>query len=304
MQHFFKPLPFFSEQNSLINENPNFEEKIKLNFIKNNFTNNLFSEDFPLFQSDENSNYYLFESGTLAQNENFSIFNQKKNEELTIEDNNSCQNNDIFLNNFIREAIKEDFESNGRSRFFEDESKPLLFGFDFLQKDNFFNNSTPESILSTSDKNNQKNTITNFNVKKNDEIQNNENLFFNYISFDKNNLGKKRKNSEPILKLNNSEKNKLQKNKEKLQKANSFLCKCGKVFSTEENKRFHYLNVHLHIKPFHCDYCNEEFSHRNGKIYHERVHHTFILPYNCTVCDCSFASKSALSYHIKSKHKK
>ena len=96
----------------------------------------------------------------------------------------------------------------------------------------------------------------------------------------------------------------MQKNKEKLQKANSFLCKCGKVFSTEENKRFHYLNVHLHIKPFHCDYCNEEFSHRNGKIYHERVHHTFIFPYNCKECDCSFASKSALSYHIKAKHKK
>ena len=83
----------------------------------------------------------------------------------------------------------------------------------------------------------------------------------------------------------------------------AFKCECGKIFSTEENQRLHYINIHLHEKPYNCSFCGEGFSHRNGKIYHERVYHTFIFPYPCKLCNSAFASKSAMIYHIKSKHK-
>ena len=83
----------------------------------------------------------------------------------------------------------------------------------------------------------------------------------------------------------------------------AYKCECGKIFSTEENQRLHYINIHLHEKPYNCSFCGEGFSHRNGKIYHERVYHTFIFPYPCKDCSCAFASKSALIYHMKSKHK-
>ena len=83
----------------------------------------------------------------------------------------------------------------------------------------------------------------------------------------------------------------------------AFKCECGKVFSTEENQRLHYINIHLHEKPYSCSFCGEGFSHRNGKIYHERVYHTFIFPYPCKECCSAFASKSAMIYHMKSKHK-
>ena len=83
----------------------------------------------------------------------------------------------------------------------------------------------------------------------------------------------------------------------------AYKCECGKIFSTEENQRLHYINIHLHEKPYNCSFCGEGFSHRNGKIYHERVYHTFIFPYPCKECTSAFASKSALIYHIRSKHK-
>ena len=83
----------------------------------------------------------------------------------------------------------------------------------------------------------------------------------------------------------------------------AYKCECGKIFSTEENQRLHYINIHLHEKPYNCSFCGEGFSHRNGKIYHERVYHTFIFPYPCKLCNSAFASKSAMIYHIKSKHK-
>ena len=83
----------------------------------------------------------------------------------------------------------------------------------------------------------------------------------------------------------------------------AYKCECGKIFSTEENQRLHYINIHLHEKPYNCSFCGEGFSHRNGKIYHERVYHTFIFPYPCKLCNSAFASKSAMIYHMKSKHK-
>ena len=92
-------------------------------------------------------------------------------------------------------------------------------------------------------------------------------------------------------------------NKVTIINSKAFKCECGKIFSTEENQRLHYINIHLHEKPYNCSYCGEGFSHRNGKIYHERVYHTFVFPYPCKECSAAFASKSAMIYHMKSKHK-
>lgn len=307
MNPLFNPLPHFSVNCSLNNDISNLEEK---NLLKNIFAKNMFPEKFPFFQSDEDSNYYFYESVNFPQNENETTYNSKKiANEITLEENNFIENKNFSSCNLIRLINKEDFEKNEESLFLDEEkviNNSILSSLDISPRKNSFNynfnnNFIPENILSSSDTS----KILNYHIKNNDEIKNlNKNLFFepvnsnNYNYTNDNFLAKKRKN------LNNKEKNNLQKKSINSQKVKTFLCECGKVFSTEENKRFHYINVHLHKKPFHCDYCQEEFSHRNGKIYHERVHHTFILPYNCIECNSAFASKSALKYHLKSKHKK
>lgn len=110
-------------------------------------------------------------------------------------------------------------------------------------------------------------------------------------------IGKKRET------LNKKINNLHEINKVTIISSKAYKCECGKIFSTEENQKLHYINIHLHEKPYNCSFCGEGFSHRNGKIYHERVYHTFIFPYPCNICSFAFASKSALLYHIKSKHK-
>jgi len=140
-------------------------------------------------------------------------------------------------------------------------------------------------------------------MKSLDNQKNSENPKKEYI-------GKKRekdiKNQSQISKnaTKNSKINNLYEiNKVTILNAKAFKCECGKIFSTEENQRLHYINIHLHEKPYNCSYCGEGFSHRNGKIYHERVYHTFVFPYPCKECSAAFASKSAMIYHMKSKHK-
>ena len=121
-------------------------------------------------------------------------------------------------------------------------------------------------------------------------------------------IGKKREIEKKIKDPGQIAKNKKMNNLHEINKVTiispkAFKCECGKIFSTEENQRLHYINIHLHEKPYNCSYCGEGFSHRNGKIYHERVYHTFTFPYPCNECNSAFASKSAMIYHKKSKHK-
>ena len=138
------------------------------------------------------------------------------------------------------------------------------------------------------------------------EAQKNEKMEIKNKCPPNNFIGKKREKEEQIPK--NIGKNKKINNLHKMNKvtilsSKAFKCECGKIFSTEENQRLHYINIHLHEKPYNCSFCGEGFSHRNGKIYHERVYHTFIFPYPCKECSSAFASKSAMIYHMKSKHK-
>ena len=112
----------------------------------------------------------------------------------------------------------------------------------------------------------------------------------------------KNKSNNSLTKISYTFRNK-QNRLSLLLNAKAFKCECGTIFSTEENQRLHYINIHLHEKPYNCSYCGEGFSHRNGKIYHERVYHTFVFPYPCKECSAAFASKSAMIYHMKSKHK-
>ena len=114
---------------------------------------------------------------------------------------------------------------------------------------------------------------------------------------------KNNKNQSSDIKKNIKYNNLHEINKVTIINPKAYKCECGKIFSTEENQRLHYINIHLHEKPYNCSFCGEGFSHRNGKIYHERVYHTFIFPYPCKLCNSAFASKSAMIYHIKSKHK-
>ena len=138
------------------------------------------------------------------------------------------------------------------------------------------------------------------------EIQKDEKLEIKNECSPINFIGKKREKEDQIQKnITKTKKinNLHEMNKVTILNSKAFKCECGKIFSTEENQRLHYINIHLHEKPYNCSFCGEGFSHRNGKIYHERVYHTFIFPYPCKECSSAFASKSAMIYHMKSKHK-
>jgi hypothetical protein len=55
--------------------------------------------------------------------------------------------------------------------------------------------------------------------------------------------------------------------KEKSSTIREFKCEengCDKVYRTKENLKLHILNIHLHLKPYECNYCSRRFSHRNG----------------------------------------
>ena len=151
----------------------------------------------------------------------------------------------------------------------------------------------------------------NFLVSKKDNNNNginNENNIQENKKSEKDFLNKKReknnKNQTSEIRKNCVKYNNLHEiNKVTVINPKAYKCECGKIFSTEENQRLHYINIHLHEKPYNCSFCGEGFSHRNGKIYHERVYHTFIFPYPCKLCNSAFASKSAMIYHMKSKHK-
>ena len=194
-----------------------------------------------------------------------------------------------FLNINIKEQIEEinknkDNKENISKNDISEEKKKA--------KINFFVSKKEDKVLTNID-----NTM-----KSLDNQKNSENIKKEFI-------GKKRekdiKNQTQISKnaTKNSKINNLNEiNKVTILNSKAFKCECGKVFSTEENQRLHYINIHLHEKPYNCSYCGEGFSHRNGKIYHERVYHTFVFPYPCKECSHAFASKSALIYHMKSKH--
>lgn len=77
-----------------------------------------------------------------------------------------------------------------------------------------------------------------------------------------------------------------QKPKAKKSSLKLFICLCGKLYKSRENQMLHYKNIHLHVKPYKCSFCDSKFSHRNGKTYHERKFHTRILPYVCTKESC------------------
>ena len=181
----------------------------------------------------------------------------------------------------MKEKEKEkEKESLNKNDLIEDKKKAKI-NFFVSKKDNNISNN-PEN------KNNNKNL-----EKK--KISENEYLCKKREKNNKNQSSDIRKN----IKYNNLH----EINKVTIINPKAYKCECGKIFSTEENQRLHYINIHLHEKPYNCSFCGEGFSHRNGKIYHERVYHTFIFPYPCKLCNSAFASKSAMIYHIKSKHK-
>ena len=224
-----------------------------------------------------NLDYINFE---IINNNEFNLMEESKNESLII--NNKEPLKDIINNN--KDKDKDNKSNIIRNDLMEEKKKPKI---------NFFVSKKEDNILI-----NIENTIKSSDDSKKVEILKNE-----YI-------GKKREKEKSKLSLfsKNAIKNPKLNNLHEINKVTiinpkAYKCECGKIFSTEENQRLHYINIHLHEKPYNCSFCGEGFSHRNGKIYHERVYHTFIFPYPCKECSSAFASKSALIYHIRSKHK-
>lgn len=239
------------------------------------------------------------------------------------EEKSSGLSGDSFLSVFDFSPIQDNiyFENNNNNEFnLMDEEKKDLFNINIKEPIEEINkNKDNKENISKNDINEEKKKakINFFVSKKEDKILINIDNTMKSLDNQKNSenpkkeyIGKKRekdiKNQSQISKnaTKNSKINNLYEiNKVTILNAKAFKCECGKIFSTEENQRLHYINIHLHEKPYNCSYCGEGFSHRNGKIYHERVYHTFVFPYPCKECSAAFASKSAMIYHMKSKHK-
>ena len=285
---------------SINHSNLNIEDNIEnksLSFIPNiNESNELDYFSMPkLFEDEEKSSglsgdsflssleispnldYINFE---IINNNEFNLMEESKNESLII--NNKEPLKDIINNN--KDKDKDNKSNIIRNDLIEEKKKPKI---------NFFVSKKEDNIII-----NIENTNKSSDDSKKAKILKNE-----YI-------GKKREKEKSKLSLfsKNGFKNPKLNNLHEINKVTiinpkAYKCECGKIFSTEENQRLHYINIHLHEKPYKCSFCGEGFSHRNGKIYHERVYHTFIFPYPCKECTSAFASKSALIYHIRSKHK-
>lgn len=301
MKQFSNTLPLSIKKNCFDNDQLFLGDK-NGDYFPNLFRNSSTAEESLIFQSEEESIFFWpeFKIFTFNEIENESAFKSNK-EILLTEDIEQIEEEDKKpLTNIINRINKknEEYDSANDFRFLDREQfsiKSILSCFDTKKEDNYINdflsaNKSKEDSLNP--KNSEKETYIEENIqsKKKVNFKVEKNAFKTekhdcYILINQNNnlIGKKRKMEE-------NEKKKV------------YVCECGKIFSTEENKRLHYINIHLNKKPYQCNYCNMKFSHRNGKIYHERVYHTFILPYKCQDCQSAFASKSALNYHIKSKH--
>ena len=194
--------------------------------------------------------------------------------------------NDSFYSN---NNIKESKEENMKEKIMKKEKVNFL-----IQRESKINSYICNNIISKNMDNLDTN-MSNINRKKKSPVDNNE-----YIGKKRN---KDMKQKTKQISINIKLKEVQTKNKVTVINSKAYKCECGKIFSTEENQRLHFINIHLHEKPYSCSFCGEGFSHRNGRIYHERVFHTFIFPYLCKECNSAFASKSALIYHMKSKHK-
>ena len=303
-------IPFFINLNekslgdknySLINQSNSIDENISIDKIEKSFS--LSQNKYIINESNENDGLFTHKINEDAEKmsglsgDSFISFDFPQNQDFIIVENESnSQNlmidegrNDSFDNNIkepLAEEIKEKLNLSKNSDNIDKKKEKINL---FISRKDSYNLMNIEN-----------NNINNDN--KNNEEKKKSKFFKNKYTGKKRDIEKKIKDLGQIskdAKLNNLH----EINKVTIISQKAFKCKCGKVFSTEENQRLHYINIHLHEKPYNCSFCGEGFSHRNGKIYHERVYHTFIFPYPCTECEKAFASKSAMIYHMKSKHK-
>ena len=229
-----------------------------------------------ILENSPNLDYINFD---IINNNDFNIIDESKNEPLNINIKEPIEDN---INNNNKE--KDNKEKVLKNEPIEDKKKTKI---------NFLVSKKEDKVII-----NNENGVKSFDNQKNSEILKNE-----YIGkkrdIENKNLSQISKNVTKNFKINNLN----EMNKVTIINPKAYKCECGKIFSTEENQRLHYINIHLHEKPYNCSFCGEGFSHRNGKIYHERVYHTFIFPYPCKECTSAFASKSAMIYHMRTKHK-
>lgn len=305
----FKDSPQIFEH---MNDNKPLNEKVSLS---GNHSNIILDENISI----ENKSLSIIPN--INESNELEFFNMNKIYEE--EEKSSGLSGDSFLSVFDFSPIQDNiyFENNNNNEFnLMDEEKKDLFNINIKEPIEEINkNKDNKENISKNDINEEKKKakINFFVSKKEDKILINIDNTMKSLDNQKNSenpkkeyIGKKRekdiKNQSQISKnaTKNSKINNLYEiNKVTILNAKAFKCECGKIFSTEENQRLHYINIHLHEKPYNCSYCGEGFSHRNGKIYHERVYHTFVFPYPCKECSAAFASKSAMIYHMKSKHK-
>lgn len=259
--------------------------------------------------------YNIKQSDNLNDNENESIYMWKNSPRLNDDEEKiSGLTGDSFSSSFEIHPNQEfDFSLNNEFNLNLDDGKNKSIVN--INNENFqieeINDKLGDSEIEIEEK---KKAKINFLISKNQKNLENKTTSENKKGLEKIQniyIGKKRENVKKDISINIKNNLKFSKINSNLREINkvtvinskAFKCECGKVFSTEENQRLHYINIHLHEKPYNCSYCGEGFSHRNGKIYHERVYHTFIFPYPCKMCNSVFASKSAMIYHMKSKHK-
>ena len=79
----------------------------------------------------------------------------------------------------------------------------------------------------------------------------------------------------------------------------SFLCRCGKPFSTLHRLKSHIASVHEGIKKHQCEKCNKFFSELKGLRLHIQTIHEGIKAYKCDRCGKSFTDRSNCYHHKK-----
>ena len=294
----------FDKNSSIINQSNIIEDNISIEKIEKSFS---LSQNKDIINESNENEIEIFgfthklnedaEKISGLSGDSFISIDSSPNQDYIIVENDFAFNNlmmdegknDSFYNN-IKEPMEEMKEKLNISENSENADKKK-------EKVNFLISKTDTNNLMNIENNNN-----NDNSKNNNDDKKKSKFFKNEYIGKKRDIEKKVK--DPIQITKNTKLTNLHEiNKVTIISPKAFKCECGKVFSTEENQRLHYINIHLHEKPYNCSFCGEGFSHRNGKIYHERVYHTFIFPYPCKECCSAFASKSAMIYHMKSKHK-
>lgn len=81
--------------------------------------------------------------------------------------------------------------------------------------------------------------------------------------------------------------------------------KCGKVYTTQSNLKYHIEKSHegaTKMRMLRCPHCPERFTEHFRKLKHLKEVHEITFTYECDVCNSKFSSRRALTTHTNKFH--